>query len=305
EKSTQPVALRLKTYAEINGKIFVHLRRELVFYLGALRFIQTLEKLGLPTCRPEIAPREERICQVEAAYNANLALHLGRYANGHTPAKAVTQNDVLFGEPGRIFILTGPNQGGKTTYMQGVALLQVLAQVGCWVPGRRARLSPVDQILTHFPSEEKPEADAGRFGEEAQRLGALFQQVTSSSLVLLNESLASTSAGESVYIAQDIIRILRRLGASVIFATHLHELADRIDEMNAATPGDSRIASLVSSPVKESSPADGDHPRSYKVELRPPLGQSYAREIAARYGVSYEQLEKGLIERGQLDDGKR
>jgi DNA mismatch repair ATPase MutS len=210
------------------------------------------------------------------------------------------------GPGGRILILTGPNHGGKTTFLQGVGLLHILAQAGCYVPGIQANVSPLDQLFTHFPVEEKPESDAGRFGEEAMRLGQIFEQVTRHSLVLLNESLSSTSFGESLYLAKDIVRILRRIGARALYSTHLHELADKVDELNESVPGDSTIISVVSSPIETAGQANGNElNRSYKLEIRPPLGQSYAREIAARYGISYEQLENVLSERGVLKDKEK
>ena len=256
---------------------------------------------GLPLCRPDIAPQNERRCEGSNSYNLNLALHM--VEQDILLPDGITMNDILIGGDGRILILTGPNQGGKTTYMQGIGLIQLLAQIGCFVPGTSALISPVDQIYTHFPLEEQPDADTGRFGEEASRIGKIFKQVTRNSLVLLNESLSSTSLGESLYLAQDIVRILRRLGARAIYSTHIHELAERAGEMNESVPGDSQITSVVSSPVEiDPQLSSVGIRRSYKVEFRPPLGLSFAREIAARYGISYEQLEKALIDRGELSN---
>ncbi len=157
----------------------------------------------------------------------------------------IVSNDVAFGPEGRIFILTGPNRGGKTTYTQAVGVAQVLFQAGLRVPGAHARISPVDAIYTHFQGEEKPGMDAGRLGEEAKRLSDIFARATRRSLILLNESLSSTSPGESLYLAQDVVRSFRLLGARVIFSTHLHELAADAERINADTPGDSAVASLV------------------------------------------------------------
>lgn len=297
EKATAPIARRLRQYADLHSGLFASLRQGLIFYLGALRLMEGLRQQGLPVCRPQVTPAGERVCAVTEAYNVNLALQRARL----DAADAITTNDINLGPEGRILILTGPNQGGKTTYMQGVGIVQVLAQVGCYVPGRSARLSPVDHIFTHFPVEEKPDTETGRFGEEALRLGKIFEQVTRGSLVLLNESLSSTSAGESLYLAEDLVRILRRVGACAIYSTHLHELANRAEALNASVPGDSRVISVVASPVEAQAPATGEATRrSYKVEVRPPLGQSYAREIAARYGISYEGLEELLSRRGVL-----
>jgi DNA mismatch repair ATPase MutS len=181
--------------------------------------------------------------------------------------------------------------------MQGVGIVHILAQAGCYVPGTEAVISPLDHLFSHFPVEENAELDTGRFGEEAMRLGEIFKRVSRYSLVLLNESLSSTSFTESLFLAQDIVLILRRVGARAIYSTHLHELANRVDELNDSVPGESRIISVVSSPIETDSPEAN---RTYRLEVRAPLGQSYAREIAARYGISYEQLEQVLSERGVL-----
>ncbi len=299
ERTTLPIANQLKRYAILQNNLLINLRPGLIFYLGAVRFIRCLQDHGLPMCQPDIASSSMRICKVRDSFNVNLALR--NLIDGQNLADVITMNDIDIGPDGQILILTGPNQGGKTTYMVGVGLVQVLAQVGCFIPGKQAEIRPVDNIFSHFPLEEKPDTEAGRFGEEAMRLGKIFEQVTRDSLVLLNESLSNTSFGESLYLAQDIVRILRRVGGRVIYATHLYELANRVEELNAFAPGDSKIISVVSSPVDQGSQASqGAIKRTYKVEVRPPLGQSYAREIAARYGIGYEQLEKALSERGVL-----
>ena len=216
---------------------------------------------------------------------------------GPDVASRIVTNDVHIGDTGRIGIITGPNQGGKTTYTQMVGLCQVLAQLGLWVPARSACISPVDNIYTHYPVLEQAATGTGRFGEEAQRLSKIFARGTRYSLMLLNESLASTNAGESLYIAQDMVRILRQMGARALFATHLHELAADVDTLNAGTPGDSRIVSLVASRAAAGNGVE----HSFKIAPGQPMGRSYAREIAAQYGISYDQLHGLLQQRGVLE----
>ena len=294
--ASRPVARALQKYVGVGVAFFADLRAELAFYVGAVRLIERLRAAGLPVCRPEIAPVDARTCEIEDAYNLNLALRA--LADGS--ASRIVLNDIRFNGDGRIFILTGPNQGGKTTYAQAIGLAQVLAQAGLYVPGSRARISPVDAIHTHFPVEEAPATEAGRLGEEAARLSEIFDRATDASLVILNESLSSTSAGESLYLAYDVVRILRLLGARAIFATHLHELAEEVSALNAE-PGDSPVVSLVSQ-VEEQAGENGPRIRqTYRIVPGPPRGRSYAREIAARYGISYEQLHERLRARGLLN----
>lgn len=294
---SRPVAHALQQYTRVNIDLLGALQTELAFYLGAVQLLNQMRQRGLPMCCPELAPADDRRCDLEDTYNLSLALRLlGRDDHTHLSGSVIT-NDVLFDGEARIFILTGPNQGGKTTYTQAVGQIQVLAQAGLFVPGSRATISPVDAIYTHFPVEEQPDAEAGRLGEESRRLNDIFAGATRHSLILLNESLSSTSFGESLYLARDIVRILQLLGARAIYATHLHELAASVDELNTESPNGSKVISLVS---LMSDGAEALH-QTYKIVPGPPRGRSYAREVAARYGISYDQLEQMLRKRGLLN----
>lgn len=242
---------------------------------------------------------------VEETYNLNLALRLLQARKAKDDLRgAVVANDVAFDRSGRIFILTGPNRGGKTTYTQAVGLLQVLLQAGLYVPGARALMSPVDGIYTHFPVVEKLNLDTGRLGEEAKRLSDIFHGATCHSLVLLNESLSSTSPAESLYLSRDVVSGLRLLGARGIFATHLHELARDVSSINAGVQGDSQVVSLVAGTMERNG-GDGSSEkvveRTYKISPGPPLGISYAAEIASQYGISLTKIVSTLRERNVID----
>jgi DNA mismatch repair protein MutS len=298
---TRPIAQLLTQYLQINTLPLAGLGDEILFYLNGVRLMHRLTESGLPICRPEIAPMEDRVCEVDNLYNINLAVDASNAGKERDLRKAIVCNDVRFGEAGRIFILTGPNRGGKTVYTQAIGLVQVLFQAGLHVPGSRARISPVDGIYSHFPVEERPNLDAGRLGEEAGRIEKIFRHVTRHSLVLLNESLSTTSPGECVYLARDVIRALRRLGARAIFATHLHELGD-VDVINQDTTGDSLVASLVSGSEHAVPEGGGEESvrRTFQIKPGPPQGISFARDIARKYGIELHQLLATLEERKVL-----
>lgn len=288
EKVTKPIAQELKKYAQLNGRFLINLRPEIIFYVYALDLINQLKMAGMPWCQPEIVAAEARVCEVEDAYNLLLAIQAHLDQDERPLPQRVVANDIVLGEDGRIAILTGPNQGGKTTFMQSLGLIQVLAQLGLPIPGKAGRISPVDAIYTHYPVEERLDLGTGRLGDEAQRIRTIFEQITQHSLVLFNESLASTNMAESFYLARDVIRALRQIGLRAIFTTHLHDLALAVPEINAETPGDSQVISLVASSLTDEPTADQRY--SYRVQASPPLGRSYAAHIASRYGISYEQL---------------
>ena len=294
DETSRPIARALQQYTQINSQLLIALKSDIAFYLGAVQLIQRLRDAGLPMSQPEPLAMLRRENHLQGLYNINLAL---QHLSATGSATDIVGNDVEFGEDGRIFILTGPNQGGKTTYTQAVGLAQILFQAGLHVPATAARMSPVDAIYTHFATEERPNLEAGRLGEEARRLNIIFQHATRYSLLLLNESLASTAASESLYLAQDVVKALRLLGVRAVFATHLHELAASVDAMNTETEGDSQIISMVSQVQIESEHNGQQVRRTYQVVASPPMSKSYAIELAARFGISFEQLSNTLKKR--------
>jgi len=286
----RPIASALTQYRGLNVRVLQNLEPELAFFISGVRLIEKMQAAGLKMCRAEILPAEARATEVRGLFNVLLALRLSQNT------AAIVTSDVAFNtESGQLAVLTGPNRGGKTTFTQAVGLAHLLFQTGLYVPGEAARLSPVDAIYLHFASAEKFELNAGRLGEEAQHVSEIFRHATRYSLILFNESFSSTTPGEGLYLAQDVVRGLRLLGARGVFVTHFHELAEHIDALNTA-PGESRVFSLVTG--VEISAADGAVTRTFKIQPGPPLGTSYAKEIAQQHGISYEQIAETLRQRG-------
>lgn len=296
DETSQPIIQTLRKYTQINSQFLIALKLDIAFYLGAVQMIKRVRESGLAMCEPEALSLEARTTDLDGLYNINLCL---QYLAKQETTEHIVGNNARFDEDGRIFILTGPNQGGKTTYTQAVGLAHLLFQAGLYVPAKSARLSPVDNIHTHFAAEERPNLEAGRLGEEARRLNTIFNHATQYSLVLLNESLSSTAATESLFIAQDVVRAFRLLGVRAIFATHLHDLAADAPRLNEETDGDSRIISVVSQVEVEQDESGQTVQRTYKIVPSPPVSKSYAIELAARYGISFEQL-KDSIEKREL-----
>ena len=152
---------------------------------------------------------------------------------------------------------------------------------------------------THFPVDEPGHAEGGRLAEEARRLGSIFASSSKRSLILMNESLASTSPSESLYLAEDVVRGLRLLGARAVFATHLHELGERVDAINREVDGASRLVSMVAGIESgdTGNGSSGEVRRTFRIRPGPPVGLSYARDIARRYGISYDDIRAQLAAR--------
>lgn len=274
----------IRRYVNISGYMLINLMPEILFYIRWAELIEKIMATGMPVCKAQILPPEQRDCSFKGLYNLKLAINKA----GGEDINIIT-NDIDFNDDMRIFILTGPNRGGKTIFTQAWGIAMLLAQLGIYVPAESASISPCDNIFTHFPADENDTVDLGRLGEESKRLAEIFEQATERSIMLLNESLATTSVTEGLFIAKDVVRAMRYLGTRCIFNTHMHDLARSVDALNEEVEGTSKAASLVTGVH------DGE--RSFKVSLLPPQGVSYAKDIALKYGVSFRQIKESIDSR--------
>lgn len=280
-RTVNDIKSMLNKYININGYSFVALMPEIIFYIRFAELCDKIMQKNLPLCKAQIAPIEERSCHIEDLYNIKLAVK-----NVDGDNIDIVINEFVFDDDKRIYILTGPNRGGKTTITQAVGLAFLLAQNGIYVPASSMIFSPCDNIFTHFPADENDTVDLGRLGEESKRLSEIFESATQYSLLLLNESLATTNVAEGLYIAKDVVKAMRYLGTRAVFNTHMHDLARNLDKVNSEVEGDSRIESMVTG-VENGN-------RSFKVFIAPPQGVSYARDIAQKYGVTFEKIKSEI-----------
>lgn len=280
EKLIEPAMRQLINFCDTFNTslldVYAPLQEELNFYgVGILNYNRLVEA-GYTCCLPTFT--EEEGTQIKGLYNLNLAYYFMK--RQHTP-KEMVYNRFDMDKEGNLIILTGANRGGKTTYTQSVGQAYWLGFLGFHIPASQGRIKMIDQLLVHFPSDEGDSVDYGRLGEECQRFAAFFNVLTSKSLILMNESFSGTSHDESLSIAKEGLLACQQAKCSAVYNTHLHELAAQIPSLPREV-GYPHFKSLVAG-------SDTDH-QSFVVMEREPLGQSYAKDIANRYGVSYELL---------------
>ena len=277
---TSRIARRLKDvlgqYLNISVREMADLIPELVFYTRWAEYIEKRQAEGWTFCKPEAAERAGEMPGMAAGGFYNLKLIATEKPENVVP------NDLAFDGEKQVYILTGANRGGKTTVTQAVGQLFLLAQSGVFIPGSRFCFTPADQVLTHFPADEDKTLDLGRLGEECRRFRELYTRCTPESLLLLNETFSTTSFEEGYFIAADAVRAILRLGTRTIYNTHMHKLAQDLDTVINTKETEGKAVSLVAE-TKE-----GKH--SFRVRIAPPEGQSFARDIAEKYGVTYESL---------------
>ncbi|MBE6558643.1 MAG: hypothetical protein E7661_06510 [Ruminococcaceae bacterium] len=277
----------VKQYMASGGCEWLRLLPELQFLCAAADMIQSLKVCGLPLCWADITPTEEKRFSVKGLYNPAMAMKLKDSDSPVSISRRMVYNDIDFDDKGRIFILTGPNSGGKSVFTCGVGIAQVMFQLGLPVPAQAAVISPVKGIFTHFAQDIKGSTEDGRLGSECQRMKEIFRKLTPHSLVLLDETFSGTSSYEGAYLAADTIGALAALGTHAIYCTHMHELTARIPEINQNPQTRSRVDTLVA--------GSGLGDIRFSITRRPPDGKSYASRIAEKYGLSYDSLLQGKI----------
>jgi DNA mismatch repair protein MutS len=244
--------------------------RELQFYLAFGDYIRPVRAAGLSLCYPEVSK------DVRAVGTFDLAL-AHKLSDGRTP---VVTNDFRLDGPERIIVVTGPNQGGKTTFARTFGQLHHLAAVGCPVPGSAARLFLPDRIFTHFEREEDLAAMSGKLEDDLIRIGDILRAATGASIVILNEIFTSTTVHDARFLGTKLLTKVMRLDALCVYVTFVDELASLGEQ----------IVSMMST-IVPGNPAE----RTYKVVRKPADGLAHALAIAEKYDLTYQRLYDRLL----------
>lgn len=260
-------------YPNIFDDVISRFAREIQFYISWLEHILPVRQMGLSFNYPVIKEDKERL-YCYGMYDLALAFMLEHKA-GHN----VVTNDFTLEFPERIIVVTGPNQGGKTTFARSFGQLHWLASLGLCVPGSRSEICLFDNILTHFGVEEDLETLNGKLMDDLQRLREIQLKATSESIIIVNEIFSSTTLLDALTLGGRMMDFIAGLGAMGLCVTFLDELASHGQE----------TVSMMST-VEMDDPAR----RTFKIVRKPPDGLAYAMHIAGKYGLTYDQLNGRL-----------
>jgi len=253
--------------SHINAHILTvceHLAKQTAFYMASMKIIDYLKQNNYPYSFPEFT--NGGAIRTKGIIDLSLAVQTDR-------DKIIDNN--LDDKNGNVLVITGPNQGGKTSFLKALGIAQLFAQGGIIVPAE-SYTSPVYKgIVTHFPREEDSALNFGKLAEELTRLRVDFPKLVNGGLMLMNESFATTTEHEGCDIARDVIRACTKSGSTVIFVTHFHDIPNNIDELNSQLFNGAKAISMIATFAKN----DGKIEYSYKIEEGKPQPHIFAMEF--------------------------
>ena len=275
----------LRAYDRLSFQKISMLSDQLDIFDGMTAIASSCEARGIKMCRPQFSdtPRTARLTDLFDPCFYFKAAAADSEAKGDD---LVVTNSLEMDDSGRFFILTGANNGGKTTFVRGLGLCFLLAQTGFYVPAEECVISTADFIFTHFPKEEETGINASRFTTEIKDLKIISDLAEENSLLLMNESIQSTTPKECAEIAEELVRIFCIIGVRGVFATHITELAGKCGEISS----DPDCRSIPQSIVADVDETSGK--RLYRIRKGMPLKQSYAADIFRSFGINAENVRK-------------
>ncbi|PSN87877.1 hypothetical protein B9Q00_07500 [Candidatus Marsarchaeota G1 archaeon OSP_C] len=227
------------------------LKTEVAFYLGCLNLYQKLRK---PVCFPVPLEEEERL-EFRELYDVSLSLLIGENTVGNN----------LSCSGKRLFVITGANRGGKTTFLRSIGQAQLLMQCGCFVAAKQF-VAPVRScVFTHFKKEEDPQGMVGKLEEELKRMSEIVDHAKRGGLILFNESFSTTNDREGSEIARQIVDALLKREFAIFYVTHLYEFTKHVRNYENAI--------FLKAERKE------DGTRTYKIIEGVPEQTSYAKDL--------------------------
>jgi phosphoglycolate phosphatase-like HAD superfamily hydrolase len=277
ERNIHLVANAMGQSADHIFDFFKMLQTELAFYVGCLNLSERLAKKQEPICFPLPSVSGERTHLCGELYDICLAL---------TKNQRVVGND-LHAAGKELVIITGANTGGKSTFLRGVGLAQIMMQSGMFVAAQSMSANLCEGVFTHYKREEDVSMESGKLDEELGRMSEIAKRIGRNSMLLFNESFTATNEREGSEIAGQIVSALLEAGMKMFFVTHLYTFADSIFERR------------LNNAIFLRAQRESDGTRTFKLPEGEPLETSYGEDL---YDEVFLDSEGTELPSSQRDD---
>jgi len=257
-------------YLAFTDETLKRFAREIQFYLLWNDFLAPMRESGLKFCYPRLVAGQEKV-YAKSCFDVALGMRLRR--------AGIVTNDFELNYPERVIVVTGPNQGGKTTFATMFAQAHYIANLGLPVPGEEAQLFEFDKLYAHFGRPEDNDMQNGQLRDDIVRIHGILTSATDRSIIIVNEIYASTTLADALPLAQKMMDAITKLGSIAVVVTYLDELADHGPD----------TVSMVFDIDEE----DADK-RSFIIRRGVPHGVAFAMQIAKRHNLTYDQFSRRL-----------
>lgn len=262
-----------ETYPSFLDGVVERFALEMQFYFSYLSFIEPISRRGMAFCCPQFT-QGDQCMHAEALFD--LALAHNRLREESMPVA----NDLSLEPHERVIVVSGPNQGGKTTFARSLGQCIHIARIGLPVACQSACLRPFTRLFTHFEKEENVENGAGKLMDDLQRLKPMLSDADADTFFVINEIFASTTLTDATAISRKVMEQILSLRCTGVWVTF-------IDEMAAYGPS---VVSMMSM-VEE---GDSDK-RTFRIQRKAADGLAHAMTIARKHALTYEQLKRRLM----------
>lgn len=249
----------IRRFSSLNkeiGYLFEALKSEFAFYIGAFQLEEILREQGIGLCEPILKKECSKFIFKELT---DLGLSL--------KAKQKTIGNSFIAENKQLWLITGVNQGGKTTFLRSIGIAQLMAQSGLFVTADQYENKIFTGIFTHFTDSEDETMLVGLLEQEIKKMKYLIGLMKPGSMILMNETFSTTTEQDGAHLAEEVVEALKESGIDVFYVTHLYSYSQKMSSKNAKDI-------LCVRAIRQE-----DGTRTYHIQEGKPLKSNYATEL--------------------------